>query len=1374
MHTLKGAKRSHIHQGICAALAAVVSVSMLIGLSAPAGPQDAGTADASALADNARRLLAPSRNADARAVNLDPAAAQCAAADWSALKDCVAKATGDTLVTITASIAVPRGESIDIDGKTIALTSDIAAATNEAAANVKATNGATVSAFTIAADDDPSTALFTVSNGGALIVGKDAKDKSFIYAGAADGSKTRRFARITAKGANGAANSLVINNGTFTRLTGAQALLAWNEGDLTINGGTFSGNVAANADKIVANGGLIYQVNGTTVINNGTFAGNQAERGSVLFSENNANGSSATTINNGTFSGNKANMAAGVMLQDDRDGTLTINNGTFTGNAAGTKGGVIHNNGIMTVTGGTFTGNKAYGNGGGAISEEGNAKLVVKPSDDNVVTFNSNGQTFDDAVLKACNTVTGDTDGCWKNNNDAQHFGGGAIFANEKTDNNVTGYPSVSITGNVVFDGNYANKWGYMLGGGAIFMSGELWVQNDARGNRPTFVNNYAGVRQRETNADGTVKTVLRGGAGGAIFLEEGAMSEGNAKSSSMAYIMGGDFKNNTSGYLGGAIYTESKTVTYVAKAVAYDNVAGHFGGGLWLCPSGTGKASKGGNIALFDNRVDATIDPNNSANGSPYPNDVPYSGTALIKWEQDAAGKWQRVTDTVSGTGTMAGDDFAIMNPMWKQEIDSTDFQLMDTWFTDRVNAAVDWYEDGTPLKAASGFQDYFQDPLIASQGGWHHGEGGGTNLAVTMTGSRYADSDVANRTKVEMDASHMHTIKLTRRISSTDGSLTTGMALKAVVRGATEAEREQTKNAAKKAAAITFTGNAARLSGDAFATNGDVKFSTPYTASWSKTDAADTTKQIAGAQWLLTTEYADVTFHNADNTTSTQHIIGGPYDSAFYPTVCATDEHGATTEAGNIAWESGICWKQSVDASGRITAYSAIINDNIANDATTPTDYSYAGFDNNPDGGGFDINNLANGRYTLTERKAPTGYVPETNPDGTAKAYTFTVANAQGEWSNGIGQNASVDQEIPNTKLSGVSWGKIDADTNDKVPGSVWHVTLIRDAAGNPVTNGTTHTVTDCVDAADATEANKCASKNAGNVFADRDGTAAAGMFNITVDKPGTYKLQESAAPDGYWQPAGDTYYTFTITANGNGDVQLHHADGTTVVAGNNIVNQRPTVSWSKVATDSHTLLAGSQWNVRGPLTKNATTGTLEAISGKTITASVTDCRSTNGYCATQPNVLDGTDKTYQDLDEASGKLRIAGLAPAPDEQTEYWYELTETQAPSGFVTSTVVYTFRVGYRQPNADIRIDAPQGASLPVRHDLDQATIGINAIENVRAVAALPFTGGGTSRDWMIAGGGIAMIAALATAATQIWRRRKALAGTRPTTWGWTR
>ena len=140
-------------------------------------------------------------------------------------------------------------------------------------------------------------------------------------------------------------------------------------GDLTITGGTFSGNDG------LWGGAIMYGANGNTLrITGTTFSGNTATDGGAL-----ELGKGTTEITNCTFTGNEA-------LHDDINKTsgngyggaidcystanLSIEGGSFSGNVAWRGGAVnINTSGSASVTGVTFTGNGSseYTRAGGAI-----------------------------------------------------------------------------------------------------------------------------------------------------------------------------------------------------------------------------------------------------------------------------------------------------------------------------------------------------------------------------------------------------------------------------------------------------------------------------------------------------------------------------------------------------------------------------------------------------------------------------------------------------------------------------------------------------------------------------------------------------------------------------------------------------------------------------------------------------------------------------------------------------------------------------------------------------------------------------------------------------------------------------------------------
>ena len=841
------------------------------------------------------------------------------------------------------------------------------------------------------------------------------------------------------------------------------------------------------------------------------------------------------------------------------------------------------------------------------------------------------------------------------------------------------------------------------------------------------------------------------GGAGGAIFLQDGG---------SVAYLMGGSFTNNSAGYLGGAIYTEENSTTYIAKAATYENIAGHFGGGLWLCPSGSGVASKGGNIALFDNRVDKSIDPNTG--------------------NQDPA-------NLTGADGTEAGADFAIMNPYHKKHGD-TSFMLMDTWFTDRTESAVTWYRDGIPVQNASGYDDSYQNPQKQD---WAGVGGVGSNLAVTKSGGRYKEQ---TNVKIEDTAYTDHIKNLTLGWVGTNHSSSAefkdrGVALKAIVKGKTPKEQESRKSAAKSAAAVEISGNKARLSGGGFGTNGNVLFSTPFTASWSKVDSKDTSKELSGSQWdLSATTPSTSTSGTFSGTGATEGEaiksaikqfneknentpVAGPFNVDFSPTLCpvTTDSADKSKKLYEEGYTDGHCWKQTFDeymAQKKSNVWtvtftsitlSAVITDNSSNDKGGA---AYTGvFDNNPDGGGFDLNNLAPGTYTLTERTTPTGYELNTN------TYQFKITNGSAKWQEldndgkPSGGFTETDTAIPDKALPGVSWSKTDADTGALLPDSEWTVTKYQ-KDGETLETKSRWIVQDCVHLTDKDIDCSTQAKNSGEYLGDHDN--AAGKFNITGLQSGKYRLTESVAPEGYWDPQGDVY-EFTIK-DANTPVQLTKVGGgatdETVTA---ITNKLPQISWKKVDKTSLDIITDSEtktgWTVTGPVAVlvdgDASTDTPE-LDLQSETVSVTDCQSKDDADA---SVRCSTQKTgkqegesgnwyYNDLDNAAGQLKISGLQRPTAEQAaksiRYRYVLKETKAPDGYMKSDKEYVFTIGATESQSNLTLDNTECSTT---------VGGTNCIPNTKLIAALPFTGGRSGLDWLLLGGGIALAAALAALAT---------------------
>ena len=197
---------------------------------------------------------------------------------------------------------------------------------------------------------------------------------------------------ITAADADGQVIA-VINNGNLTitdkadnsgKITGGWAyqgggIYVYKDCELTISGGTITGN---RADQI-AQGGFGY---GGGIENHGML-----------------------TITGGTITGNTAGQFGGGI---HNEGTLTISGGSIADNTAGQYGGGIYSNSTVSISGATISGNTAQ-TGGGAISSEGTLTLDGITISGNSAQYGGGIYMFKSATspgivqLKGACTITG-------------------------------------------------------------------------------------------------------------------------------------------------------------------------------------------------------------------------------------------------------------------------------------------------------------------------------------------------------------------------------------------------------------------------------------------------------------------------------------------------------------------------------------------------------------------------------------------------------------------------------------------------------------------------------------------------------------------------------------------------------------------------------------------------------------------------------------------------------------------------------------------------------------------------------------------------------------------------------------------------------
>ena len=325
---------------------------------------------------------------------------------------------------------------------------------------------------------------------------------------------------------------------TNAKLSGHDGRALWNNGTLTVNGGSFEGNKANVAGAIYNAAGAKLTVDGVT------FASNSSAIAGAI---NNRDGT--VTITNSTFKGNDAGKSMGGAIRNDsgdiqKNGTITITGSTFEGNTAG-NGGAVWNgsNGKVEITDSTFKGNTAVAEGGlgqgGAIT---NADQM---------------------------TITG---GSFANN--TANYSGGAIYNGAHA---APGQTSLTIDG-TTFTGNsvtadFSTTPNDNIAGGAIFndTNAKLDVKN------ATFTDNTSSLKGGAIfNRDGTVtitNSTFKGNsvpksAGGAVLNESG-----NTGILGTITITGSTFEGNTAGN-GGAVWNGSNGKVEIADSTFKGNTA--------------------------------------------------------------------------------------------------------------------------------------------------------------------------------------------------------------------------------------------------------------------------------------------------------------------------------------------------------------------------------------------------------------------------------------------------------------------------------------------------------------------------------------------------------------------------------------------------------------------------------------------------------------------------------------------------------------------------------------------------------------------------------------------------------------------------------
>ena len=203
-----------------------------------------------------------------------------------------------------------------------------------------------------------------------------------ITRSAASGTPVFRIFDVAASGSL-TLTSLTVSNGLVDngQLGGGGI---FNDGTLTISGGTFTGN-SSPASTGSSGGGI--GNSGTLNVTTSTFTGNTGQEGGAIFNQRSA------TITNSTFSTNVATIFGGGALLNAA-GSMTVTGDTFTGNS-GPGGGAIDNDTALNIGDSTFTGNTAGNNGGGAIGNLSSSAIITITQS----TISGNSAPFDANIL---------------------------------------------------------------------------------------------------------------------------------------------------------------------------------------------------------------------------------------------------------------------------------------------------------------------------------------------------------------------------------------------------------------------------------------------------------------------------------------------------------------------------------------------------------------------------------------------------------------------------------------------------------------------------------------------------------------------------------------------------------------------------------------------------------------------------------------------------------------------------------------------------------------------------------------------------------------------------------------------------------------
>lgn len=382
---------------------------------------------------------------------------------------------------------------------------------------------------------------------------------------------------ITGEGSGGSftrPSSLTIKNATVKdfKKTNGWGSAIYNDGILTLENVNFENNhnygSGSKAGAITNN-----RLGVATISGNMSYVSNTSDNGGgAIWNAAEMEIHANSDANSAKFTSNKSNKSGGGAVYNS--GTLSMDGDyIFSSNTAKRMGGAISNDGRLTIKDGslTFADNKSnidsteeWGNGGGAIYNNGNMTILTTGSDKIIFNGNDAVNSRGGAIYNKSNgnlTLNGTFDFL---NNGASAKRGGAIFNQGE----------MSLSGVYNFTGNQAVN----SGGAIVNERGNLNILGVDNSGSYSIIfdkNNVVGITT--TNGNGT--TSVSDSKGGAIHIT------GSAEQPAFLNVKGASFTNNSATSHGGAIYVDTHVNFNVEDSLFRNNIvsiksAGHGWGG--------------------------------------------------------------------------------------------------------------------------------------------------------------------------------------------------------------------------------------------------------------------------------------------------------------------------------------------------------------------------------------------------------------------------------------------------------------------------------------------------------------------------------------------------------------------------------------------------------------------------------------------------------------------------------------------------------------------------------------------------------------------------------------------------------------------------